>query len=331
MAEISWTYAVSDPDLNALEGVHVWATSDRAGKTVLDSGTTDSSGEVTLSLEENSQVFMWQALNGYTPEDQPNLQTVTDGVTGSGSMTANVAAVPDAVTKALTARDLITDAFREVDIIGDMAPLLDHHAAKGLRLLNTIIERWRLDRRLVYVVLIDRHTLTANQASFTIGPSGDFLADRPIKITKGNIVITGGSIEERHPLEIIETAEEWGNVSSPDDTGDSLSDYLFYQQTFPDGTLYLYPYPTLAYDLELFTWKQLAKFKSLDHQFEFPDGYYDALMLSVAERLCIPYGVPLEVRSMIQDAASEARADIKSINVQAPMISTIDSGMPTVE
>jgi len=331
MAKILWTYGVTNSDTAvAISGVHVWATSDIGGQTVLDTATTDSSGEAELSLEENSEVYIWTSKTGYTADANPDNETVSATVNGAGTMTAVIAApVPDAVVLSNTALDLISDALTECGILaqGETATSADSQFA--LDRLNRMMELWNIQRRLVYQINITRYTLTADATSHTIGPGGTLLADRPNRIVKANIVVTGYTPELHSPLRIVETAEEWANVTTPLLSAAVPSD-LYCDYDWPNATLYLYPYPDEAYDLELFTWEPLTAFTTLTHAVNFPPGYYDALMYSLAERLCTPFGVPAQTKAQISVDAAKARYFIASHNVHAPVIGN-DTGIPTTE
>ena len=332
MAAISWTYTVTNSlTAAALQGVNVWATSDIGGQTVLDGpDVTNASGVVTFSIEENSELYIWTSLSGYRADAQPDNETVTALAGGSGTMTAIVAAVPDAIVLSTTCRDLISDSLTECGILaqGETATADDADAAH--KRLNRMIESWRAERRLAYMIDIARHTLTANQTSHTIGPSGDFVADRPTRIVRANVVVTGFTPELHNPLNIVERAEEWAEVTAPLLSA-SVPSHLYCDYAYPDATLYLFPYPAESYDLELFTWKQLARFKTLDDAVSLPDGYYEALMYSLAERLCAPFGVPGDIRQQIAKDAALARTRIANVNMRAPVISVLGSGIPNTD
>jgi len=331
MALIDWVYTVTNSATGvALQSVNVWATSDIGGQTVLDSGQTNASGQITLSLEENSEVYIWTSLSGYTTDAQPDNETVTALAGGSGTMTAVVSPVPDAVVLSTTCLDLISDSLAECGILAQGETATAEDSDFSLKRLNQMIESWRVQRRLIYMIEAARHTLTANATSHTIGPSGDFVVERPTRIVRANIVVTGFTPELHNPLNLVERAQEWAELTAPLLAG-QIPSHLYCDYGWPDATLYLFPYPSEAYDLELFAWKQLDRFKTLTDVVSLPPGYYDALMYSLAERLCTPFGVPAATRAQISADAARAKYIISSHNTMAPRISLIDSGMPNTE
>lgn len=63
---ITFVYTVtSSVDASPIANVHVWVTSDVAGNTIIGSGYTDASGEVTFYLDADTYYF-WRAKAGYS-------------------------------------------------------------------------------------------------------------------------------------------------------------------------------------------------------------------------------------------------------------------------
>lgn len=72
---ITFTYTLtSDVDASAITGADVWVTSDKAGTTVLASGTTDGSGQVVFYLDAGT-VYVWRQKPGWNLSN-PDTETV---------------------------------------------------------------------------------------------------------------------------------------------------------------------------------------------------------------------------------------------------------------
>jgi hypothetical protein len=72
------TYRVTDDGLvggNPIQDVHCWVTIDSGGNTIVASGDTDASGDVTFYLDAGKTYYVWKHKAGYTFESQP--ETVT--------------------------------------------------------------------------------------------------------------------------------------------------------------------------------------------------------------------------------------------------------------
>lgn len=85
-----------------------------------------------------------------------------------------------------------------------------------------------------------------------------------------------------------------------------------YQPTFPLGTLWVYPNPSLAGEVHLFTDLKFTEFTSITQDVKLPEGYTRALKRLLSLELCPAYG-KAPSPTLIQQA-QEARAFIKSLN-----------------
>ena len=154
--------------------------------------------------------------------------------------------------------------------------------------------------------------MTPAQASYTIGPGGDFVADRPLRIERANVILST-TPEVRVPLEIIDD-QQWAAVRVTN-ISTTLPLKLYMDGAFPEATIYLWPYPSAAYDLELFTPNQLGIHDAATELFSLPPGYEDAIVYSLAERMCALWRLP--VTQDIAEHARRARSAIQSVNTQA--------------
>jgi hypothetical protein len=63
----SWTYTLTNSvDGLPISDAHVWATSDIGGLSLVASGTTNASGQVTFWLDSGSTYYIWRAKDGWT-------------------------------------------------------------------------------------------------------------------------------------------------------------------------------------------------------------------------------------------------------------------------
>jgi len=324
MAKVSFVYTVTDSaDSAALENVHVWATSDITGQVVVDGpDETDSNGEVTFSLENASTVYIWTSYPGYNADANPDTETV-DGA-GEGTMTAITVAVPDDVVLTSTATDLITDSLIELGVHHLGQTLNSTYSADMLKRLNRMLEKWRIDGQLVYQTEIIQHTIsTTSQSSYSIGPSGDLLDERPTDISAAYLVID----DIHYPLHVIYDPLEWADIRAKTTESD-IPNTLYCDDAHPNANLYLYPVPSAAVTLELHVPKQLTKFPATTTIVSLPEAYYDALMFSLAEYNFNRYSVPQDRRRSISMEAIKARSLIKSHNAVIPEMNLIDAGVP---
>lgn len=221
----------------------------------------------------------------------------------------------------ITGRDLVTDALRELGILNASDPANGDDADFGLRKLNRLLDLWNSDRQCVYADAITTYTLTASLNPHTIGPdSATFtVAQRPQSLDAAHLVISG----IRTPLRMRD-AVWWLALPVPTLTAQRPTD-LYYEPSWPNGSLYLYPVTSAANSLELLTRVVLGSL-TLNDTFTLPPGYQDAVTLTLAEDLAAPFTVPLPRK--LEQSAQLARARVFGNNLVIPKIQTRQLGVP---
>lgn len=225
--------------------------------------------------------------------------------------------VVDSSVRASSALDIITSAYKITGEYGAGETVSDDDAQDGLNALNDLLDSWWNDRLAIHQIYRESFTLTANDGQYTIGSGGDFNTTRPVKIVDA-FVRTTENID--YPLTIIDTAQGYNRIAYKSTTSD-ISGALFYDNAYPLGTIFLYPVPTVANTLYLFSWKQLQSFTSLTAQVSLPPGYERALKYNLAKELNT-----LANGAMTPDAkeiAVESLAKIKRTN-RRPIVSRTD-------
>lgn len=222
--------------------------------------------------------------------------------------------------------DVITDAFREIRVARAGDVLAPEMLDEGQRTANGILDLWNAKRRAVYADVISDFTLTANLSPHTIGPTGTFvLAQRPVRIDAVQLNL-GGSPNVFTPINVRD-ASWFRSRGVPSITTSTPTD-VFYNPTWPNGTLYFYGIPTTAYGVRLWSAVLLAAITDPTLTFSLPPGYERALMLTTAEALAPGNGQT--VSQTTKDASRDARDTIFGNNDVIPDLVTLDAGMPGV-
>ena len=151
--------------------------------------------------------------------------------------------------------------------------------------------------------------LTGGVQSYTIGTSGTFNTDRPLKIESASIsVSSSGAVE--YPLRILNLTE-W-NLILEKGTSSNIPTDLYVDNDYPLATINLYPKPSTAYYLILYSLKPLTSISTLDSSVSFPPGYEEAIIYNGAIRLAPEYGK--QVSEAVALIAQESKANIKRSN-----------------
>ena len=200
----------------------------------------------------------------------------------------------------MTARQLI---YRGCRLLGYSLPgmtLPRDIENDGRDALNDLLASLQTESLAIYSIREDIFTLTINVQSYTIGPSGaTFTALRPMFIKDANLILQQQTPVVRSPLEILRDSSQWASIQVRA-IPNSLPSKLYYNPTVPNGTINLWPGPLLAYQLELFTWSQLAAFADLTTDYSLPPGYESTLT----------YGLAVALAPMIPDKLKQGRLDL---------------------
>lgn len=213
-----------------------------------------------------------------------------------------------------TAADIVRDALKELGVLAAGESLKSEDLADGIRALNRMLGSWANERLLVFGTRRTTHTLVPSASPQTIGASGGIVATRPLRIDGAGVIPSGQSSET--PLHIL-TDAQYQSISDKTVTAD-VPQRLWVEPTYPNANLWLWPVPTTAATLVLQVWGQISAFAASD-VVSLPDGYEDALILSLAMRLAPSYGVAARGTDM-EANANEAVASIKRTNTPEVLV-----------
>lgn len=224
-----------------------------------------------------------------------------------------------------TANTIIGLALKEIGVLGSGQAEDAAEFADALTRLNQMLDEWRTERLMVYQITDDRYTLVVDQSDYTIGESGspDFSAVRPVKIVDAAIVDASVDPEQRYPVDVTHVGRWSERFIVPDY---DFPGELYYETSYPNGTIHLLHVPTTAYELELFTWQPFAAFASLSTTVVLPPGYESALMYNLAVRLAPSYERP--VNRYTARMARESRSKLESLNAPVPYLDVRGFIMP---
>lgn len=158
------------------------------------------------------------------------------------------------------------------------------------------------------------------QITYTV--PGDFGIQRPLRITNAFTRITAsGTTGLDYPIDVATTEETYTAIGLKGIPG-PWPIILFYNTTFPLGTLYFYPNPQQAGQLHLWTDTILSDFANITQPLNLPQGYARALKKNLALELASEYGKsagPLLVKQ-----AHESKMMIKQLNAAPAPVALYD-------
>lgn len=217
----------------------------------------------------------------------------------------------------MTGREMITGALRLIGAIAPGEALQSSEASDGLATLNAMLGSWSNEGLLIHGVTEESPlTLTPGDATVTLGTSGD-ITTRPMEIKKA--LIRDGSTD--YPVRML-TASEYADIKNK--TLRAIPHSAYDDGGYPLRTLKLFPVPSAANSLVLFTKRQLTEIASLSTSISLPPGYDEAIKYNLAIRLAPEYG--RTVAGEVALIAVESKASIKRSN-HKPGFLKVDSAV----
>lgn len=160
---------------------------------------------------------------------------------------------------------------------------------------------------------------------FTYTTPGLLKIPRPLRINSGYTRITSsGNTGLDYWFECHNAVERYNEVGYKGVSG-PWPTMLTYQTTFPLGTIWLYPNPTNAGEVHLFTDLILSTFANINQNVNLPQGYTRALKKLLGLELCPSWGK--NPSAELKRQASEARGFIKGLNASPVTVLRYDTAI----
>jgi hypothetical protein len=194
----------------------------------------------------------------------------------------------------------------------------------ALVVLNDLLQSWSADKLCVYSIRNDFYTLVPTQRVYQIGPgASDFDTVRPNRIESAVIeAVTESTGQTRHLLTLIK-AQEYAAIPTALDQS-VIPRLLFPDYAYPISSLYLWPVPSAATRLRLYTWEVVAGFTALSDTVDMPPAYRRALAYAFAVELA-----PQFARAISAEAAAIAKKSMEVLRgLNALNVHSIEAAPP---
>ncbi len=205
--------------------------------------------------------------------------------------------------------------MRRIGVLASGETYTTQEGADGLAVLNALIDEWRTHRLTIFTQSRNEYTLTANTASYTIGPTGTFNQHRPLWYDAITLVDDDGQetpLHVFHPGEW-ELADKTLTATEPSAVA-IRTNYSFTTLTF-------YPIPTSACTIAIYAPSpHLTSIASLSTAVSAPPGYWNALRYNLALELCEEFG--RQPSPLLVKRAADTLANIKRVNANRDVLKT---------
>ena len=184
-----------------------------------------------------------------------------------------------------TVYQLVRQSLLDLSVIDRDDTVDPTQLSDGLFALNSLLNRWSTERFGIYTITQEEFSLVASDGEYSIGAAGDFNTVRPVKILTA--WIRSGTTD--YPVEIIARENYARRVDKT--TERSIPDKLYYEPTYPLGTIRLLGVPASTYTLHIESWKPLAQYTAGAEEIALPPEYQDAIRWSLAIDLAPSFSV----------------------------------------
>jgi len=208
-----------------------------------------------------------------------------------------------------TAGDQINSALR---LIGQLAEAETPSAAASqdaLAALNQMIDSWNTERLAVFSTQDQVFDWPPNVLSRTLGPSGDFVGNRPILLDDATYFIdTASGIS--YGIKII-NQQQYDGIAVKTVTS-TYPQVIWVNMTYPDIDMYVYPKPTKVLEWHFISVEEITQPALLSTTLAFPPGYLRAFKYNLACEIAAEFGV--EPSPQVQRIAMTSKRNLKRIN-----------------
>jgi hypothetical protein len=226
--------------------------------------------------------------------------------------------------------DLITLALRKLRVLAPNESPTATELSDALIALNLMLDAWTADSCFIHARSRNPFPLVSNQYVYTIGPSGaDFTLTRPIRLESAGLILDNSIANPLEvPVELLLYSDEYAGIINKTLVA-TYPRKIWYNPTYPNGTIYLWPVPSGSnIYIVLYVAQLLSQFSATSESVAFPPGYANALVYNLAIELAEDYGVtPTENIMMLAD---KSKARVKADNV-VKTIPLLGSDYPTRE
>lgn len=229
-------------------------------------------------------------------------------------------------------QDLFSDVLRT---LGNLGAAESEPAAEDTEVcrrgLNRMLGNWNTRRRNAYYIREQSFAFAVAREYYTIGPVGGganfevTAGNRPLKIETAKLVLTNSDPPIENLMAVI-NQDQYKRIAIPK-LASTYPSTLYYQPTFPNGTLRIFPaYPTeTTFELKLSWWNQFLTVAAADVTVDvpLPDGAEGAIMWNLSVEMYPLFPKRSDI-AFITERADKYLADWQSLNVPPPVISSND-------
>lgn len=208
-----------------------------------------------------------------------------------------------------TAGDIINGSLRLLGVLAEGETPSAETSQDALRAMDQMIDSWNTERLSVFSTQDQIFTWPSGQLSRTLGPSGDFVGNRPVLLEDSTYFRDPGT-NVSYGIKFI-NQQQYNGIAVKTVTS-TYPQVIFVNMTYPDIEMYVYPRPTRDLEWHFISVEELTQPATLATVLHFPPGYLRAFRYNLACELAPEFGV--EPSPQVQRIAMTSKRNLKRIN-----------------
>ncbi len=208
-----------------------------------------------------------------------------------------------------TAGDIINGSLRLLGVLAEGEVPSAETSQDALNAMNQMIDSWNTERLSVFSTQDQVFTWPAGQLSRTLGPSGDFVGNRPVLLDDSTYFKDPGT-GVSYGIKFI-NQQQYNGIAVKTVTS-TYPQVIFVNNTFPDIEMYVYPRPLKPLHFHMISVSQLTQPANLATNLTFPPGYLRAFRYGLACEMAPEFGV--NPSPQVQRIAMTSKRNLKRIN-----------------
>ena len=208
-----------------------------------------------------------------------------------------------------SAGDIINGSLRLLGVLAEGETPSAETSLDALTAMRQMIDSWNTERLTIYATQDQVFTWPAGQITRTLGPTGDFVGNRPVLLDDSTYFRDPGT-GVRYGIKFI-NQQQYNGIAVKTVTS-TFPQVIFVNETFPDVEMTVYPRPTRALEWHFVSVEELSKPAVLATELFFPPGYLRAFRYNLATELAPEFGV--EPSPQVSRIAMTSKRNLKRIN-----------------
>jgi len=208
-----------------------------------------------------------------------------------------------------TAGDQLNRALRLLGVLAEGETPSAAVSQDALTALNQMIDSWNTERLSVFSTQDQVFSWPASTIRRTLGPSGDFVGNRPILLDDATYFRDPGT-NVSFGIKLI-NQQQYDGIAVKTVTS-TYPQVLWLNMTYPNIEMYIYPVPTRLLEWHFISVEELTQPATLATTLAFPPGYLRAFAYNLAMEIAPEFGV--EPSPQIVRIAMTSKRNLKRIN-----------------